>query len=355
MQFDEEKFFAALEEDEALPEEPRAFAPDQLVECVACARRNPPTRMNCLYCGEALTATSETADLRRPVLRALEEWEQGFNVVLPTGAREDTPGGDQSEAAELLQIEPDALAEMLQAIEPLPLARVATREEGELLRSKLSVLGLSVEVVADEDLAVESQPPRRVRRLEFGTERLRGWARVEEAAESFQWSEINLIVLGRIQRKRIETDERRKRVAAAAETVESREFYADESVLDIYSAQSVRNWRIVSENFDYSCLGADKALLTAENFRRLAEVLKERAPSAVYHDDYQRVRHLLRFAWPPDEQAAAGGLRRSRPGRFLTAAVLSLSNERQFTRYGRLVHYFRSSAIRRDEQQKFSE
>ncbi|CAN5453834.1 hypothetical protein BH18ACI2_BH18ACI2_10930 [soil metagenome] len=340
MRFDEEKFFSALEEDAALPAESRAFAPDQLVECVACARRNPPTRMNCLYCGAALAAVSEMADLRRPILRALEEWEQGFNVVLPSGGRANLARGDQSEVAEWLGIESGALAEMLRAAEPLPLARVATREEGELIQRKLTARGLSIEVIADEDLAVESQPPRRVRRLECGTEELRGWARVEEAAESFQWSEINLIVPGRIQRKRIETDERRKRVAADAETVESREFYADESVLDIYSARSVRNWRIVSENFDYSCLGASKALLTTENFRRLAEVLKERAPSAVYQDDYRRVRHLLRFAWPPDEQAAAGGLRRSRPGRFLTAAVLSLSNERQFTRYGRLVHHF---------------
>ena len=60
----------------------RAFAPVEMVACEACLRANAPTRMNCLYCGAALAVADASNDLRRPSLRALEAWEQGFNVVL---------------------------------------------------------------------------------------------------------------------------------------------------------------------------------------------------------------------------------------------------------------------------------
>src|SRR5215216_7357352 len=64
----------------------RAFAPAELVACPACGRANAPTRMQCLYCGAGLPAAAGADDLRRPALRPLEAWEQGYNVVLLAGA-----------------------------------------------------------------------------------------------------------------------------------------------------------------------------------------------------------------------------------------------------------------------------
>ncbi|MGH9943057.1 MAG: hypothetical protein ACRD9R_11950, partial [Pyrinomonadaceae bacterium] len=79
MQFDEDKF-RALTEGEPVRPEPRGFQPEQLIACPACERRNAPTRLNCLYCGEDLPpAEAADGDLRRPVLRPLEERDQGFN------------------------------------------------------------------------------------------------------------------------------------------------------------------------------------------------------------------------------------------------------------------------------------
>src|ERR1041384_881090 len=72
------------------PADMRAFAPDQLVACPACLRANAPTRQRCLYCGATLPATTGAANLRRPAQRKLEEWEQGFNVVLPPRAETET-------------------------------------------------------------------------------------------------------------------------------------------------------------------------------------------------------------------------------------------------------------------------
>jgi hypothetical protein len=322
---------------------PRAFAPVEMVACEACLRANAPTRMNCLYCGAALPVTDAANDLRRPALRALEAWEQGFNVVLlPRGMSSGDAGADGvSEASALLRVEASQLRAMREAESPLPLARVASREEASLVEGKLRALGWRVETVADEDLAVETQAPKRIRKLEIGASALAGWTSAEGEAERVEWGRVALLVAGRIARKRIEVEERRGGRRAESEVVETREFHEDESALDLYVADSVVNWRIMAENFDYSCLGAQKSLTAAENFKRLIETLRERAPHAVYDDSYRGVRSFLKFAWPLAEQTEAGNLRRIRPGRYNAEAVTSVSNETQFTRYGRLLQYFR--------------
>jgi hypothetical protein len=48
----------------------------------------------------------------------------------------------------------------------------------------------------------------------------------------------------------------------------------------------------------------------------------------------------LQTAWPAAEQTSTGGLRRQRLGRVHTEAVTYVSNEAQFTRYGRLRQHF---------------
>ena len=322
----------------------RAFAPGEMVACEACVRANPPTRMNCLYCGAALPAGDAGKDLRRPTLRALEAWEQGFNVVLvPQGAATDLSSDNLSEAAALLRLEAGQLREMLGAGAYLPVARVATRDEASLVERKLGALGCRVETVADEELGVETHAPKRIRKLEIGADALAGWTSAETDAERAGWTEITLVVAGRIARKRIEVEERRGvSRRAEAEVVETREFQTDESALDLYFSGSPVNWRIMAENFDYTCLGAEKALTAAENFRRLTETLRARATAAAYDDSYRGMRAFLKFAWPLAEQTEAGSLKRIRPGRYNAEAVTSVSNETQFTRYGRLLQHFRS-------------
>ncbi|HEX8180542.1 MAG TPA: hypothetical protein VF525_13425 [Pyrinomonadaceae bacterium] len=319
----------------------RAFAPAELVACPACARTNAPTRMRCLYCGAALPANVGAQDLRRPALRALEAGELGFNVVLLPRAEtapELAPAA-LAEAARLLRVEPEQLQRTLAARTHLPLARTSLYEEAALIESKLTALGLTVEIMADEVLAVETRPPQRVRRLAFGDEALTAWPSAESAALCVAWSEIALLVVGRINRRQIEVEERRRR-RADGEVVETREFYADEGVLDLYMNQPLVNWRIKAEGFDYTCLGAHKSLLAAENFARLYAALRTRAVNAVCDELYASLRPLLQTAWPATEQTSSG-LRRERPGRMNTEAITNVSNEMQFTRYGRLRQHFR--------------
>lgn len=350
---------------------PRAFAPGEMIACEACVRANAPTRMNCLYCGAALPVADMTNDLRRPTLRPLETWEQGFNVVLmPHTAADDLSAAKNdssakkndssakkndlgaaknelsvdnlSEAARLLRLEAGQLREMLGAGAPLPLARVASRDEASVVERRLGALGCRVETVADEELGVETHAPKRIRRLEINSDALTGWTSAESVAERVEWTDITLLVAGRIARKRIEVEERRGGGRGAdAEVVETREFHTDESALDLYLAGSMVNWRIMAENFDYSCLGAEKSLTAAENFKRLSETLRARSTAAAFDDSYRSVRTFLKFAWPLAEQTEAGSLKRIRPGRYNAEAVTSMTNETQFTRYGRLLQYFR--------------
>ena len=336
-----------IDEDAGTHSALRAFAPVEMVACEACLRANAPTRMNCLYCGAALTVADASNDLRRPSLRALEAWEQGFNIVLLPQPTNSLSVDNLSEAARLLKLETGQLREMTQAEIPVPLARVASREEATLVESKLRALGFQVEIVADELLAVETQAPKRIRKLEINSDALTGWTNAEGAAERIEWAGIALLLTGRIARKRIEVEERRggRGGAQGGEVVETREYHTDESALDLYFAGSIVNWRIMAENFDYSCLGADKSLTAAENFTRLCETLRERATGAAYDDSYRGARAFLKFAWPLAEQTGAGNLRRIRPGHYNSEAVTSVTNEMQFTRYGRLLQIFRLRSL----------
>jgi hypothetical protein len=351
LRFEEEEIFAGGGDDGgAGVSDRRAFRREEMTACERCGRTSPPTRMKCLYCGAPLPAAEGGADLRRPTLKPLEEWERGFNVVLaPRGSVDvDLRGDATREAASLLRLKPEQLSEMIASRAVLPLARTGLREEVELLERRLGALGLTVEIISDEDLAIESEPPRRVRKIAFDDANVTGWSSAESESDRFAWDEIVLIVVGRIFKKRIEVEERLKR-GAGGEVIESRELSDDVSVVDLYFTSARANWRVNASGFDYSCLGAHKSLLASENFSRLVEVLRERATRATFDDSYRRVRHWLQFAWSPTERTESGGVRRERPGRVSTEAVTSVTNESQFTRYGRLLRHF---AARQNSEQR---
>ena len=316
--------------------ETRRFAPDEMVACEKCRRANPPTRMSCIYCGEPLPVTKTTETRRRPTLRPLEEWEQGINVVLlPVAAQPSEETFE--EASALLRIETGLLVELVSACDALPVARAASDEEAALIVERLSALGLDAVTVADAALAVDSSPPARVRRLEFADEHLTAWMAGGQT-ESARWDELALLVTGRITSKRVEVEERRGRMRPGGEVADARELFTDESALEIYTEAGAAGWRIMSGNFDYTCLGERKGLLSVENFRRLVEELRRRAPRAVFDGGYDRRRQMLGAAWPPAEHKETGGLRRERPGKFNAEAVTVVTNETQFTRYARLRH-----------------
>ncbi|HEY0080244.1 MAG TPA: hypothetical protein VGB73_16660 [Pyrinomonadaceae bacterium] len=344
------------EEADALSSSPvqkaRGFSSEQMVSCRECERANPPTRMNCLYCGAELPFDEANAALRRPSLRPLEEWEQGFNVVLlPVEASTgSSPAESQREAAELLRLEAADFVRIIEARRALPLARAASLEEAGLLEERLKKLGFKVSVVPDEVLEMGAPMPFRIRRLELSEDGLRAQA-VGGETQAVGWRELRALVRGRLFTRRVELEERRTHLGMQSEMVDAREIAEDENVLDLFHDADAgqRHWRIEGDSFDYSCLGERKALLAAENFRTLVELLRARAPLAAYDEDYWRVRHLLAFIWPLAGRTESRGLRRERPGKFNVESSAVVSNEPQFTRYARLCFELRRRSLMSEE------
>ena len=314
-------------------EAPRRFEPGELVACEECLRANAPTRMSCLYCGAALPMTERSAELRRPPLRRLEEWERGFNVVLrptPSGPAPET----MEEAASLLRLDAERLAEIVESRASLPVARAASEEEAGLIVKRLAAHGLAAEVFTDEALA---HAPTRVRALGFEPDALVLMPTAEAEPARVAWEEVALLVEGRVVTKRVEFEERPSKLASRSQFVEAREVASDEAVLDVYtSGEEGGGFRVMADGFDYSCLGEKKGLLARDNFKRLIAELLARAPRAAFDEEYARLRGPLSCVWPPAERTESGGLRRDRPGRLNTESVTVVSNEGQFTRYARL-------------------
>lgn len=329
-----------LDEDEPLQPDARGFAPNQMVTCEACLRANPPTRTSCLYCAAALPATETSVALRRPTLRRLEKWEQGFNCILMPGKTGALSDEAFRETADLLRLDEAELKRIIDAGEPLPLARTPTRDDAALIERKLESLKVSVLIVSDHELALVESPPKRIRALEFAASSLVAHPAGGGASFIVPWTEILLFVGGRHLVRSVEVEERRGR---GPENViaDTRELSSDESLLDIYTARHDGGWRIASANFDFSCLGERKSLLAAANFITLVEMLRARAPQAEHDESYRSVRRALDAAWPLEQHTESRGLRRERPGKYNVESVTTRDNESQFTRYSRLRHYLR--------------
>jgi hypothetical protein len=314
-----------------------------MVACDVCLRANAPTRLLCLYCGATLPQTEQSSALRRPTLKKLEEWEHGFNVVTLARAAGALTSEAAEEGASLLRLDSGRLKEIMLAGRAMPLARASSAGEAWLVVERLREMGLNTEVFPDEVLA---RSPLRVRAFEFGDDALVCRTGPEAEPLHVPWAEVLLLVTGRVVTRRVEVAERKRGLGGRSETVETRELTTDEAVLDIYASsgegaqpeEDGRGFRVMSGGFDYSCLGDEKALLTAENFKMLVSALRERAQSVVYDEDYARVRPLLSDVWPSAERTESLGLRRKGAMRFNTEAVTNVSNESQFTRYARLRH-----------------
>src|SRR5437899_1553624 len=135
-----------------------AFDPGEMVVCAACGRVNPPTRLKCFYCAKELEIRAEDEGRIKLVLRKLESWEKGFNLIyLANGhSSEETLAA----AAKLLVREADELKPIFDAGSPLPLARLETEREATIVGEGLKQLGVECAIVSDKQLGLERLPVR---------------------------------------------------------------------------------------------------------------------------------------------------------------------------------------------------
>ena len=312
------------------PSEPQGFSAEQMIRCEECLRANPPTRVSCLYCVAPLPLTETSARLIKPVLRPPEKHQSGYNnILLP----HDQVVADSviADAGALLKLSAENLRSCLSQSLALPVTRTASRVEAELVTDRLRELGLDCLTVSDDELG---DAVRRVRSMTFDDVSLV----MNHEQARLSWSDIVLIVTGRLFETRVEITERMTR-KPENEILDTSEFFSDEFVIDFYTATHSSTWRVGGSGFDFSCLGRDKALVVNENMGKLLEVIVQKATNAEVDDSYARVRNLLELVWTTQPETQSSGWRRERPGKLSVGVSTTRSNEIQFTRYSRLRYY----------------
>ena len=322
-----------------LPREPQGFTAEQMIRCDECLRANPPTRVSCLYCAAALPLTEQSLKLRKPTLRQPEKHEPGFNCIFVPGAKGYQQSESLSDAASLLKLSAETLQAVLQSGRRLPIARTASRDEVQLVHDRLQALGIATLTLSDEDLGLTEDCIQRARTLSIEDDCLVVYQAGGREPLKLLWSELLLIVSGRLVVKKVEVKERMSR-RAENELLNASQFFSDEAVFDIHSGSQDKSWRVSANSFDFSCLGDRKTLLGGENLSTLREVIISRAHSVRVDASYNEVRTMLDFAWPSEQETQSQGWRRERFGKYSLGAATVNSNETQFSRYSRLQRHF---------------
>ena len=312
--------------------EPEGFQPEEMLNCPKCQRTSPPTRLNCFYCGADLPVSEATNKYLKPNLRKLDAWEKGFNIIhLPS---ENTEQANISEIAKLLDFEREDVEKLLNSHKKLPLARVESEKEAEILVNRFKEFGAESLIVTDENLKMEAVT-RRLSGIEFLADKLIFIRfNIDEIVE-IPLEDLTLIVTGAVFERKIESTELLKR-KKESKILDSSEVSSDEFLIDIYAKNDSIGYRIELTGFDFSCLGAEKGLLAKDNIKKLSKKLREAVPTAKFDEDYFRVRAEISKVWEVDQRSDAGGLERKAMSGYQRKNVTTINNLAQFTRYSRL-------------------
>lgn len=317
--------------DPAIQTENLAFEANEMIACRGCGRANPPNRHKCLYCARELEIKAEHAAVIKPVLRKLEPWERGFNVIL-TERKEQA---QTAKIAKLFSADATNVAAMLENDTPLPLARVESEADAAILKQNLEALGLECLIVSDADLESE-KPPARLNSITFGDGQISLRDFNTEKITHLQPHDLALSVTGILVTGKVESLEKRRRRGKETKVIDETATGGDEPLLDLYTRTDKTGFRVHLAGFDFSGLGDDKGLLAAENLRTLIIALKEHSPDAKLVSNYAAVRHFLDDVWEIESRKDPQGLRRSGFGKVEFGTVASTSNLAQFTKFSRL-------------------
>jgi hypothetical protein len=313
---------------------PRSFTPAEMVTCESCLRANPPTRSTCLYCAERLAGTEPVEAPQAESDATPAATLTAFYVVLPPRSNEALDESLLQQIANRSEMKLPDLQSALRAGGALPLVQANTSKQAEDLIDEFQALGIQTTLVRNEELNAGSVN-KKIRALEFSDNGLTGLAGVSGERVFESWSDLTLIVTGRLHMNNVEDVVRRKR--GGHKPVDRRELTNDESIFDLYSRTAADGWRIGADSFDFSCLGERKGITAFENFRGLINLLRERSENVQVDESYLAVRPLLAKVWPLGANTRTGGWRRSGAGKFDLSTVTSIDNESQFTNYSRML------------------
>ena len=307
------------------------FAAEEMLLCPKCARKNPPNRLNCFYCAAELVVPSDKLLQAKFNFRRLESWEKGFNVI-KIGQGNSSVHIDRQAAAREVEFEVEVLEKILRSVSAVPLARVESEREADLLSTRLANHGIETKIVSDESFDLD-RVPRRIRSVEFRDDLITVTDFNTGEITAIPPSDLVLIVSGTLIELKTVSMEKRKR--KKSQIIDQSETSSDESVLDMYTSADRSGFRIYESGFDFSCL-SDKSLLASENMPKLLRKIAEVCPNAVLDESYKGLQDALTTVWETDSSKDFQGLRRSGFGKADLSNVVTISNRSQFTRYSRL-------------------
>lgn len=308
------------------------FASDQMIACGRCGKANPPNRLNCFYCGDALALAKESADGVRLTSRELEAWENGFNVVLLPGV-EDLGENDVKALAAGISIDSDLLQAAIDSTTPTPIARLESETQAAVLRNRLENKGLKCAIVADEKLEAANLPVR-LRAVNFAADQVILYPFNVAKPLSIPAESVDLIVLGIIFENKTQATIKRKK--KEIKMIDETEQTSDLAVMDFYSSTIGNGFRIPAHGFDFSGLASEKGLFASENMPRLVELLRLGSPDVRFVNDYVSKRHDLDNIWPLETRNESKGIHSTGFGRYGFSKGASTNNTMQFTKYSRL-------------------
>jgi hypothetical protein len=303
------------------------FLPEEMIACGKCAKANPPNRLNCFYCGEALELPAEAAASVRFRHAEIEDWEPGVNLIVTSGLN----GLDPKTIASTISIEEELLGDASDLKSPIPLFRVKAEEAG-TAEARLVRLGLEVCRVDDTALTL-STPPTRLKGIQLSEDSITFHPFNSETSTAVAKSDVVLVVVGSIVTTTAESKVKKTR----KEYKEFDDYTAssDHVIIDIHTSADIVGYRILSHGFDFSVLGEDKSLIAGDNVKKLIERLAEYMPTAVIDRSYVSKSAILDHVWPRTIANTSKGIERNWFG-VQRATGITTSNESQFTRYSRV-------------------
>ena len=307
-----------------------AFDRNELILCGNCKRQNPPNRLNCLYCALELDISDEQKGAIKPILRKLEIWEKGFNLIRLSNSEET----NFAEAAKFINVEKDFLREICDANKKMPLVRAESEKKAEIVQNNLRKFGIETVVLSDEILAAD-KPNHRLRGIEFLENKIILIFFNNDEIYEMPFENISLIVEGVLFERKVESKEKRSK-KGENKVLESVEISSDEMLIDVYDEENPVGFRILAKGFDFSCLGAEKGILAIENIKKLAEKLREIAANAKFAGDYLKDREYIGNIWEIEHRTNSKGLQREGLGRLNIENSAATSNLLQFDKYSRL-------------------
>lgn len=260
-------------------------------------------------------------------------WEPALNIILISAAG----CGDLSEiiaAASVFGINSSIVRAVADSGGPLPICRVSTRKEAELVCGRIEAAAGRCEVIDDANLSL-NVPPVRIRSVKFT-----GASLHLEDFNTGRIIELSLdeeltVVTGRLRSSRSELRSRRRKDEKRGETST---FTSDTPVIDIHRVGENIGFRLRPDGFDFSGIGT--GLLAEENMRLLNNELARRLGRARFDDRFDKLRSEISEIWPPEASNSSRGIYRTGLGAGFAAGE-TIENVGQFTRYSRMLSALR--------------